>query len=57
MPKPVFQKNDVIILIKDNIKLLQELDQSIKIEFINNNQELFLDGDKEQLSRVFSKLN
>jgi two-component system nitrogen regulation sensor histidine kinase NtrY len=56
MPKPVFQKNDVIILIKDNIKLLQELDQSIKIEFINNNQELFLDGDKEQLSRVFLNL-
>jgi two-component system nitrogen regulation sensor histidine kinase NtrY len=56
MPKPVFQKNDVIVLIKDNIKLLQELDQSIKIEFINNNQELFLDGDKEQLSRVFLNL-
>jgi two-component system nitrogen regulation sensor histidine kinase NtrY len=56
MPKPVFQKNDVIILIKDNIKLLQELDQSIKIEFIHNNQELFLDGDKEQLSRVFLNL-
>ena len=56
MPKPVFQKNDLIILIKDNIKLLQELDQSIKIEFIHNNQELFLDGDKEQLSRVFLNL-
>ena len=56
MPKPVFQKNDVIILIKENIKLLQELDQSIKIEFIHNNQELFLDGDKEQLSRVFINL-
>jgi two-component system nitrogen regulation sensor histidine kinase NtrY len=56
MPKPVFQKNDLIILIKDNIKLLQELDQSIKIEFIHNNQQLFLDGDKEQLSRVFLNL-
>ena len=56
MPKPVFQKNDVIILIKDNIKLLQELDQSIKIEFIHNKKELFLDGDKEQLSRVFLNL-
>jgi two-component system nitrogen regulation sensor histidine kinase NtrY len=56
MPKPVFQKNDLIILIKDNIKLLKELDQSIKIEFIHNNQQLFLDGDKEQLSRVFLNL-
>ena len=56
MPKPIFQKNDLIILINDNIKLLKELDQSIKIEFIHNNQQLFLDGDKEQLSRVFLNL-
>ena len=56
MPKPVFQKNDLIILIKDNIKLLKELDQNIKIEFIHNNQKLYLDGDKEQLSRVFLNL-
>jgi two-component system nitrogen regulation sensor histidine kinase NtrY len=56
MPKPVFQKNDLIILIKDNIKLLQELDQTIKIDFIHNNQRLFFDGDKEQLSRVFLNL-
>jgi len=56
MPKPIFQKNDLIILIKDNIKLLKELDQSIKIEFIHNNKQLFLDGDKEQLSRVFLNL-
>jgi two-component system nitrogen regulation sensor histidine kinase NtrY len=56
MPKPVFQKNDLIMLIKDNIKLLQELDQTIKIDFIHNNQQLFFDGDKEQLSRVFLNL-
>jgi two-component system nitrogen regulation sensor histidine kinase NtrY len=56
MPKPVFQKNDLIILIKDNIKLLQQLNQNIKIEFIHNNQKLYLDGDKEQLSRVFLNL-
>jgi two-component system nitrogen regulation sensor histidine kinase NtrY len=56
MPKPIFKKNDLIILIKDNIKLLQELDQTIKIDFIHNNQQLFFDGDKEQLSRVFLNL-
>jgi two-component system nitrogen regulation sensor histidine kinase NtrY len=56
MPKPVFQKNDLVILIKDNIKLLQELDQTIKIDFIHSNQQLFFDGDKEQLSRVFLNL-
>jgi two-component system nitrogen regulation sensor histidine kinase NtrY len=56
MPKPIFQKNDLVVLIKDNIKLLQELDQTIKIDFIHNNQQLFFDGDKEQLSRVFLNL-
>ena len=56
MPKPIFQKNDLIILINDNIKLLQELDLTIKIDFTHNNQQLFFDGDKEQLSRVFFNL-
>jgi two-component system nitrogen regulation sensor histidine kinase NtrY len=56
MPKPIFQKNDLIILIKDNIKLLQELDQTIKIDFIHNNQQLLFDSDREQLSRVFLNL-
>jgi two-component system nitrogen regulation sensor histidine kinase NtrY len=56
MPKPIFQKNNLIILIKDNIRLLQELDQTIKIDFIHNNQQLFFDSDREQLSRVFLNL-
>jgi two-component system nitrogen regulation sensor histidine kinase NtrY len=56
MPKPVFQNNDLIILINDNIKLLKELDQTIKIEFIHSNSQLFFNGDKEQLSRVFLNL-
>ena len=56
MPKPIFQKNDLIMIIKDNIKLLQELDQTIKIDFIHSDHKLFFDGDKEQLSRVFFNL-
>jgi two-component system nitrogen regulation sensor histidine kinase NtrY len=56
MPKPVFKKNDLVILIKNNIQLLQELDQKIKIDFIHKNQQLFFDGDKEQLGRVFLNL-
>jgi len=56
MPKPVFQNNDLIILINDNIKLLKELDRTIKIEFIHSNSQLFFNGDKEQLSRVFLNL-
>ena len=56
MPKPVFQKNDLVTLIKDNIQLLQELDQTIKIDFIYNNQQLSFNSDREQLSRVFLNL-
>jgi two-component system nitrogen regulation sensor histidine kinase NtrY len=56
MPKPVFHQNDLIVLMKDNIKLLRELDKTIKIDFFNNSKELFFDSDKEQLSRVFFNL-
>jgi two-component system, NtrC family, nitrogen regulation sensor histidine kinase NtrY len=56
MPKPIFHQNDLIVLIKDNIKLLNELDKTIKIDFYNKNNELFFNSDKEQLSRVFFNL-
>ena len=56
MPKPTFNQNDLIIIMKDNIKLLKELDKTIKIDFLNNNKELFFNSDKEQLSRVFFNL-
>jgi two-component system nitrogen regulation sensor histidine kinase NtrY len=56
MPKPVLQNNDLIILMKDNIKLLQELDVSIKIDFNHNSKHINFNSDKEQLSRVFFNL-
>jgi len=56
MPKPIFQKIDLIILMKDNIKLLQELDETIKIDFKNNIKQILFNSDKEQLSRVFLNL-
>ena len=56
MPKPVFQKNNLVELMKDNINLLQELDKSIEIEFKNNNHQIYFNSDKEQLSRVFLNL-
>ena len=56
MPKPVFQKNDLAELMKDNIKLLKELDKTIEIEFKSNVHQLFLNCDKEQISRVFLNL-
>ena len=56
MPKPIFQNNDLISLMNDNIKLLQELDNSINIEFINNDQKILFNCDKEQLSSDFLNL-
>ncbi len=56
MPKPIFHQNDLIVLMKDNIKLLKELDKTIKIDFHNNSKDLFFNSDKEQLSRVFFNL-
>ncbi len=56
MPKPIFQNNDLVSLMIDNIKLLKELDNSINIKFINNNQKILFNCDKEQLSRVFFNL-
>ena len=56
MPKPVFQNNDLIILMRENIKLLQELDVSIKIDFNHNIRQINFNSDKEQLSRVFFNL-
>ena len=41
---------------KDNIRLLQELDKTIEIEFKNNVQQIFFNCDREQLSRVFFNL-
>ncbi|WP_435164172.1 ATP-binding protein [Candidatus Pelagibacter bacterium nBUS_25] len=56
MPKPIFQNNDLIILMEDNIKLLQELDNLIKINFDHNIKSIIFNSDKEQLSRVFFNL-
>jgi len=56
MPKPILQKNNLINLLKDNIKLLRELDSSIEIIFANTSDQIILNSDKEQLSRVFFNL-
>ena len=56
MPKPIFQNNDLVSLMKDNIKLLQELDSTINIKLTKDNQNIFFNCDKEQLSRVFFNL-
>ncbi len=56
MPKPIFQKNDLVLLIKENINLLKELDKTINITFSKNLEKILINGDKEQLSRVFFNL-
>ena len=56
MPKPVLKKNDLIKIIHENIKLLSEIDSSIKIDLDFKNPSILLECDKEQISRVIFNL-
>ena len=56
MPKPILKENNLIQIIEENIKLLNELDNSINISVKTNTKEVFLNSDKEQLARVFFNL-
>ncbi len=56
MPKPILKNNDLIKLLSENIKLLSQIDKSIKISLKNYTSEIFLLCDKEQLNRVFFNL-
>jgi two-component system nitrogen regulation sensor histidine kinase NtrY len=56
MPKPILKDNNLVSLIKDNIKLTNELDNKIIIDFKTNKAEILLNSDNEQLSRVFFNL-
>ena len=53
MPKPILKDNNLASLVKDNINLINELDNSILINFKTNNNDPILNSDNEQLSRVF----
>ena len=56
MPKPILRENDLVIIFKDNIKLLNELDKSINIDFKKSSEKIILSCDNEQLSRVIFNL-
>ncbi len=56
MPKPILKNNDLVTLVKDNIKLINELDNGIIISFKTNSDNIILNSDNEQLSRVFLNL-
>ena len=53
MPKPILKDNDLVSLLKDNINLIKELDNSIKINLDVNMDKVILNSDNEQLSRAF----
>ena len=56
MPKPTLRENNLITLLKENVKLLKELDNSIEINLSSNSEKIILNSDKEQISRVFLNL-
>ena len=56
MPKPILKDNDLIIIVKDNVNLLKELDDKTEINFNPLREDIFFNSDSEQLSRVFFNL-
>ena len=56
MPKPILKDNDLIIIIKDNVNLLKELDNKTEINFNPLRKDIYFNSDSEQLSRVFFNL-
>ena len=56
MPKPIFRENNIVDIINDNINLLKELDNSIDIIFNKDLDNILIESDKEQISRVFLNL-
>ncbi len=56
MPKPTLKKNNLVKLLNENIKLLSEVNESIEINLNKKDEEILLECDKEQISRVFINL-
>jgi two-component system, NtrC family, nitrogen regulation sensor histidine kinase NtrY len=56
MPKPIFKDNNLVLLVRENINLINELDSSIIINFKTSSENVIFNSDNEQLSRVFFNL-
>ena len=56
MPKPSVKKNNLIEIIKNNIDLIQELDNNINIDLNFDKSQIFLNIDYEQIGRTFFNL-
>ena len=54
--KPILSQNNLVNIIEDNVNLLKELDNSIKINFKKESENIYLESDKEQINRVFLNL-
>ena len=52
----MFKKSNLISLINDNINLMKELDDKLKINFKSKNQEIFIMCDSDQINRAFINL-
>jgi len=56
MPKPILKDNNLVMIVKDNINLLKELDNAIEFNFNPLDDIMFFNSDNEQLSRVIFNL-
>ena len=56
MPKPILKDHNIIDIFKDNIKLLNRIDDSVKIQLSTSSDRVIINSDKEQLGRVFFNL-
>ena len=52
MPKPILKDNNLISLINDNIKLINELDNKIIIDFKSSTSDILLNSDRDRKSVV-----
>ena len=56
MPKPLFEKNNLIEIINNNISILKQIDKSILINFYEAKGNLVIKCDMDQISRAFFNL-
>jgi len=57
MPKPLFKPNNLNIVIKENINLVNKFDSSVKIRLVNHlSKDAIIKFDNEQFNRLFFNL-
>ena len=56
MPKPILKKHNVVNIIKENIMLMNQLDNSVSIKLKSFKSIVNVDCDQEQFNRVFINL-